>query len=103
VSTSIGGGLCTIDTSMTLVSVTPGTLQVKSLRINTPGPGGAPQIALDLVISGALENWHQAETAQSGPCPVFQSDFSASYLLGDLGAFHRASNLGGNTSPTPSR
>ena len=95
-STSNGGGLCTIDTNLTLTSVTPGTLKVKSLRINTPGQGGTPQIALDLVVSGALENWHQAETTQSGPCPAFQSDFTANYLLGDLTAFHRASNLGGN-------
>jgi hypothetical protein len=91
VNTSTAQGLaqtCTIDFKTTYSAFTPGVLQVKSLRVGTPGPGGAPNIQLDVIVNGVGEHSHLVETNQGGPCPTFNNDSDTNHFESELNQMH---------------
>jgi hypothetical protein len=90
-NTSTAQGLaqtCTIDYHTTYSAFTAGVLQVKSLTVGTPGPGGAPNIQLDVIVHGVGEHSHLDETVQSGPCPGFPNDSDTNHFESELNQMH---------------
>jgi hypothetical protein len=84
------GQTCTIDYKTTYTAFTPGTLQVKSLMVGTPGPGGVPSIQLDVVVNGVGEHYQLDETPVSGPCPGFPNDGDTHLFESELTQMHQA-------------
>jgi hypothetical protein len=81
-STNQGGGTCEIDFKESLNSASAGTLTVSSLTLGA-------QPSAKVAIAGLDESWHVDETAEAGPCPVFDQDLSANYLMGRISEAHR--------------
>jgi hypothetical protein len=89
-ATSQASVLCTIDYKTTYSAFTPGTVQVKSLTVGTPGPGGAPNVQLDVVVNGVGEHSHTDETPVSGPCPGIPQDADTNMFESELSQMHQA-------------
>jgi hypothetical protein len=89
-STSQAAVLCTIDYKTTYTAFTPGTLQIRSLTVGTPGPRRAPNIQLDVIVNGVGEHYHLSETPISGPCPGFPSDGDTHDFESELFQMHQA-------------